>query len=97
MIGMKFASIWDAIEDTSEKAKCMKRRSSLMMALKAHIVRAGLNQSQAAQVFGVTQPRVVDLIRGKISLFELAELVSMASAAGLQIELQELRDANSAL
>lgn len=47
----------------------MKLRSMLMMALKDHIDRAGLNQSQAAKLFGVTQPRVSDLMRGKISLF----------------------------
>ena len=81
-----FDSVWDAIEDTPEEAENMKLRSALMMALKDHIDRAGLSQAQAAKLFGVTQPRISDLIRGKIGLFGLDALVNMASAAGLRIE-----------
>ncbi|KLD31295.1 XRE family transcriptional regulator, partial [Xanthomonas perforans] len=58
MTNERFASVWDAIEDTPPQAENMKLRSALMMALKDHIAREGLSQSQAAKVFGVTQPRV---------------------------------------
>jgi len=88
-----FASVWDAIEDTSEAAENMKLRSVLMIALKEHIARAGLSQSQAAKVFGVTQPRVSDLMRGKINLFGLDALVNMAAAAGLHIDLRIVESA----
>lgn len=88
MSKQRFASVWDAIEDTSEAAENMKLRSVLMIALKAHIARAGLSQSQAAKVFGVTQPRVSDLMRGKINLFGLDALVNLAAAAGLHIDLR---------
>lgn len=88
MSKQRFASVWDAIEDTSEAAENMKLRSVLMIALKEHIARAGLSQSQAAKVFGVTQPRVSDLMRGKINLFGLDTLVIMAAAAGLHIDLR---------
>lgn len=88
MSKQRFASVWDAIEDTSEAAENMKLRSVLMIALKAHIARAGLSQSQAAKVFGVTQPRVSDLMRGKINLFGLDALVNMAAAAGQHIDLR---------
>jgi predicted XRE-type DNA-binding protein len=84
----KFASVWDAIEDTPEEAENMKLRSSLMIALKAHLNRTGLTQAQAAKLFGVTPPRVSDLIRGKINLFGLDSLVNMAVAAGLHVELR---------
>ncbi|MEO8410163.1 MAG: XRE family transcriptional regulator, partial [Propionivibrio sp.] len=84
----KFASVWDAIEDTAEESANMKLRSGLMMALKAHIVRTGLSQSQAAKLIGVTQPRVSDLMRGKINLFALDALVNMAAAAGLHVEMR---------
>ena len=84
----RFASVWDAIEDTPEEAENMKLRSVLMMALKGHITHAGLSQAQAAKVFGVTQPRVSDLMRGKINLFGLDALVNMASVAGLHIEMR---------
>jgi predicted XRE-type DNA-binding protein len=92
MSNKQFASVWDAIEDTPEEAANMKLRSSLMMALKGHIVRVGLSQSQAAKVFGVTQPRVSDLMRGKIGLFGLDALVNMA-AAGLHVEIRVLEAA----
>ena len=83
----QFSSVWDAIEDTPEEAENMKLRSSLMMALKAHMERVGLTQSDAAKHFGVTQPRVSDLVRGKINLFGLDALVNMATAAGLHVEM----------
>jgi predicted XRE-type DNA-binding protein len=88
MSKQRFTSVWDAIEDTPEEAANMKLRSVLMMALKDHITRAGMNQAQAAKLFGVTQPRVSDLMRGKIGLFALDALVNMATAAGLRIEMR---------
>ena len=92
MSNERFASVWDAIEDTPEEAENMKLRSALMMALKEHINRTGLSQSQAAKLFGVTQPRVSDLMRGKINLFGLDALVNMEAAAGLHVEMR-LREA----
>jgi len=83
-----FESVWDAIEDTPEQAENMKLRSVLMMALSEHIRRNELSQSQAASLFGVTQPRISDLKRGKINLFSLDSLVNMAVTAGLRIELK---------
>jgi len=66
----------------------MKLRPVLMMALKDHSTRTGMSQAQAGRRFGVTQPRVSDLMSGKISLFALDALVNMATAAGLRIELR---------
>lgn len=82
--------MWDAIEDTTETAENMKLRSVLMMALKNHIASTGISQTQAAKLFGVTQPRISDLMRGKINLFGLDALVNMATAAGLHIEMKVL-------
>ena len=87
MSNESFTSVWDAIEDTPAQAENMKLRSALMMALKDHIASEGLSQSQAAKVFGVTQPRVSDLMRGKIDLFGLDTLVNMLAAAGLHIDI----------
>ena len=86
----RFASVWDAIEDNPLEAENMKLRSGLMMALKEHLTRTGLSQVQAAKLLGVTQPRVSDLMRGKINLFGLDALVNMAAAAGLHIEMRVL-------
>jgi predicted XRE-type DNA-binding protein len=93
MSNKQFASVWDAIEDTPEGAENMKLRSALMMALRNHITRAGLSQASAAKQFGVTQPRISDLMRGKINLFALDALVNMAAAAGLHVEMRVLEPA----
>ena len=89
----RFTSVWDAIEDTPEQAANMKLRSVLMIALKNQVTRAGMSQAQAARLFGVTQPRVSDLMRGKINLFALDALVNMTTAAGLRIEMRVLEAA----
>jgi len=87
-MNQRFESIWDAIEDTPAEAENMKLRSSLMIALQDHIAQTGMSQSQAAKAFGVTQPRISDLMRGKIDLFAIDSLVNMLAAAGLRIELR---------
>jgi predicted XRE-type DNA-binding protein len=87
MSNQRYGSVWDAIEDTPAEAENMKLRSALMMALKEHIARQGLSQALAAKIFGVTQPRVSDLVRGKINLFGLDALVNMAAAAGMHVEI----------
>lgn len=83
-----FESVWDAIEDTPAQAENMKVRSSLMIALKERIEAEGLSQANAAKLFGVTQPRISDLLRGKITLFSIDTLINMLATAGLHVELQ---------
>jgi len=92
----RFVSVWDAIEDTTEAVENMKLRSLLMTALKNHIVHAAMSQAQAAELFEVTQPRVADLVRGKINLFGVDALVNMVTKAGLRIEMQILETRQSA-
>jgi predicted XRE-type DNA-binding protein len=84
----RYASVWDAIEKSPAGAENLKVRSSLMMALKRHIEREGLSQTQAAKVFGVTQPRISNLMHGKIELFGLDMLVNMLASAGLRVTLR---------
>ena len=88
MTRKRYASVWDAIEKTAEEAQNMKLRSALMMALQEHIAHAKLNQAQAAKLFGVTQPRISNLMHGKIDLFAIDTLVNMASAAGIRVEMR---------
>ena len=88
MTRKRYDNVWDAIEETAEEAQNMKLRSTLMMALQEHIARAKLNQAQAAKLFGVTQPRISNLMRGKIDLFALDTLVNMATAAGIRVEMR---------
>jgi predicted XRE-type DNA-binding protein len=88
MKARRFKSVWDAIEDNPVQAENMKLRSSLMIALKQHIKTQGLTQAQAAKLFGVTQPRISDLTRGKIDLFAIDTLVNMLASAGLHVEMR---------
>jgi predicted XRE-type DNA-binding protein len=84
----RFDDIWDAIEETPAEAENMKLRSSLMIALREHVKQSGMSQGQAAKAFGVTQPRISDLMRGKIDLFAIDSLVNMLTAVGLRVELR---------
>ena len=84
----RYASVWDAIEDTPGEAAHMKARSELMMAISEHIRKNGLTQAEAAKLFGVTQPRVSDLVRGKIDLFSIDTLVQMLASAGMRVEMK---------
>lgn len=42
-----------------------------------------MTEAAAANLFGVTQPRVSDLMRGRINLFSMDGLIGMAATAGL--------------
>lgn len=79
----RFSSVWDAIEDTPQQAASMRARSELMMNLTEVIREQGMTQADAAALFGVTQPRVSDLMRSKINLFSLDTLIDMAATAGM--------------
>ena len=80
----RFSCVWDAIENTPQQAASMRARSALMMELESIIKQRGMTQAEAAALFGVTQPRVSDLMRGKINLFSLDCLIDMATVASLQ-------------
>lgn len=82
--GQRFASVGDAIEDTPQQAAGMRARSERMMALQGWVKAGGKTQAEAAVLFGITQPPMSDLMRGKISLFSLEALMDMATVAGLE-------------
>ena len=83
-----YESVWDAIEPDPVKAENLKLRSSLMLALTRHIKSAGLTQTEAARIFGVTQPRISNLMHGKIDLFGLDILVKMGAIAGMRVTMR---------
>jgi predicted XRE-type DNA-binding protein len=63
-------------------------RSHLMMAIEQLIKVRGLTQTRAARLFGVTQPRVSDLVRGRIELFSIDALVEMLGRAGIGLSIR---------
>ena len=87
MTRKKFDSVWDAITDTPQESASMKIRSDLMRALQEWLSIQDCTQADAATFFGVTQPRVSDLTRGRISLFSTDALLDMAATAGLRPKL----------
>jgi predicted XRE-type DNA-binding protein len=83
----KFASVWDALEDDTADAANMRARSELMIALRNKIEGWKLNQTGAATRLGLTQPRLNDLMRGRIDKFSLDALINLARPAGLAVRL----------
>lgn len=71
-----------------KEAEILRLRAELMVELKRLIQLRKLTQSSAARLFGVTQPRVSDLIRGRIDLFSIEALVNMLAKAGRRVELR---------
>jgi predicted XRE-type DNA-binding protein len=82
-----FDSVWDAIADTPAEAANLRLRSELMEQIGIIITERGWTQREAAEHGGVTQPRINDLLRGRISRFSLDALVNIAAALGLRVHL----------
>jgi predicted XRE-type DNA-binding protein len=73
---------------TPAEAENLRIRSAMMRALVSFIREKKLTQAQAANLLGVTQPRISDLVRGKIHLFSIDNLVVLLAAAGLRVDLK---------
>lgn len=85
-----YASVWDAIADSPEQAANLRARSELMRQIAQLVEDGGWTQVEAAQHCGVTQPRINDLLRGRVSRFSIDALVNIATALGhtVHFELQ---------
>ena len=84
----QFASVWDALCDTPEEAANLTVRSDLMIQISGIIKKSGWTQTEAAKRCGVTQPRINDLLRGRIDRFSLDALVNLATALGRKVQLK---------
>ena len=83
-----YASIWDAIANTPADAANLRMRSELMRRIAGIVSDSGWTQAEAARRCSVSQPRINDLLRGRISRFSLDALVNMASILGWKVTLQ---------
>ena len=93
MTERRFKSVWDAIENTPAEATAMKARSDLMIAVREAVDGWDSTQAIAAKKLGVTQPRLNDLLRGRIDKFSLDALMALAAKAGLSVRVKIDRSA----
>ncbi len=89
----RYEDVWDALEATPEVAADMRLRSDLMIRVQRQVAAWGMTQTAAAGRLGITQPRLNDLLRGKVGKFSLGALVDLAARAGLQVRVEVERAA----
>ena len=82
-----YENVWDAIADTPGEAANLKARAELMHQIEAIVRANGWTQAEAAKRCGVTQPRISDLLRGRIARFSLDALVNIAAALGQNVRV----------
>jgi len=70
------------------EARNLQLRSQMMTALRKYIADRGLTQAEAARILHVSQPRVSDLVQGKVSQFSMDILVNMLAETGSQIDFR---------
>jgi predicted XRE-type DNA-binding protein len=82
-----YASVWDAIADTPGQAANLRARAELMQQIGDRLKKHDWTQAEAANRCGVTQPRINDLLRGRVSRFSLDALVNIATALGCRVRV----------
>ena len=83
-----YASVWDALADTPEQAANLRARAELMHQIAAIVKESKWTQVEAAAQCGITQPRMNDLLRGRVSRFSLDARVNVATALGRRVHLE---------
>jgi predicted XRE-type DNA-binding protein len=79
-------NVFEDLGFTGGEAENLQLRAQLMSKIRAEA--RDMTQAKAAKRFGVTQPRLNDLLRGKIDKFSLDALVNMLASAGMRVELK---------
>lgn len=80
MANERFESVWDALADTPEESANLKARAELMHQIRSYIASHSWTQEEAAVHCNITKPRINDLLCGRISKFNLADLKIIAAA-----------------
>ena len=88
MVVQTFTNVFDALADTPQESANLQARAALVRELSALVRREGWTQAEAAKRCHVTQPRMNDLLRGRISRFSLDALVNMAAGCGQRVHLE---------
>lgn len=88
-----FESIWDAIEPDKAVAANLKARAELMIAIHQTVLDWKTTQAKASKRLGITQPRLNDLLKGRIEKFSLDALINHATNAGLDVKVEVTKHA----
>lgn len=88
MANERDTSVWDALVDSPEEAENLRVRSKLMRTISRAVKDWGVAQKEAAARLHVTQPRLNDLLKGKIDKFSLDALVNMLANANFEIQIE---------
>jgi predicted XRE-type DNA-binding protein len=84
----RFANVWEALEDDPAVVASMTMRSELLVALRQQVATWKVTQAEAARRLRITQPRLNDLLRGRIEKFSLDALIDLAGRANLRVRLK---------
>lgn len=80
-----FDNVWDALEPDPVIRANLKLRSELMLEITKWFEASGYTQKEAAEVLGTTQPRLNDVLKGKIERCTIDRLVNMLESAGQHV------------
>ncbi|BAT57881.1 hypothetical protein GJW-30_1_00391 [Variibacter gotjawalensis] len=84
----RYESVWDALEENAAESASMRMRSELLIAIDQRVRSWKLTQAEAAKRLGVTQPRLNDLLRARITNFSLDALIDLAARARLNVRIR---------
>jgi predicted XRE-type DNA-binding protein len=83
-----YASVWDALADTPEQAANLRARAELTQQIAAVVKKNRWTQTEAARHCGIAQPRMNDLLRGRVSRFSIDALVNIATSIGRRVHVE---------
>lgn len=84
----RFANVWEALEDDPAVVASMTMKAELLVALRQQVATWKVTQADAANRLRITQPRLNDLLRGRIEKFSLDALIDLAGRASLRVRLK---------
>lgn len=87
-MALEYSNIFDAITEDAAEASELQTRSDLMIAIRDIVNAKGWDQKQAAAAMGITQPRVSDLVNGRIEKFSIDKLMTCLYKIGFRFKPQ---------
>ena len=83
---LEYDNIFEAITEDKTEASNLQTRSDLMIAIRGIINSNKWSQAVAAQHMGITQPRVSDLVNGRIEKFSIDKLMNCLYRIGFRFK-----------